>query len=95
MKTQPKHIIWWNTLGDRKRDELAMDYYGSDLIMDDEIEAIFLDKNKYYIEFDGKRRFLSVFPLDEEVKNRTHKTIHEALDYMLNECGVKELTVKN
>jgi len=95
MKTQPKHIIWWNTLGDRKRDELAMDYYGSDLIMDDEIEKIYTEEHRYYIEFDGKRKYLSVFPLGEEHLNQTHKTIPEALDYMINECHIKEITVKN
>ena len=95
MKTQPKHIIWWNTLGDRKRDELAMDYYGSDLIMDDEIEKIYTEEHRYFIEFDGKRRFLCLFPEPETNKNKDFKTLEEAMNYMLVNCLITEVTIKN
>jgi len=95
MKTQPKHIIWWNTLGDRKRDELAMDYYGSALIMDDEIEKIYTEEHRYYIEFDGKRKFLCLFPLGEKEKEKDFKTLEEAMNYMLIDSAIKEVTIKN
>lgn len=43
MKTQrQKAIDWWNTIGATKQNELALDYYGSTLLMDDEVEFIWL-----------------------------------------------------
>lgn len=43
MKLQRQQSIdWWNSLGNTKRNDLALDYYGSTLVMDDEIEFIFL-----------------------------------------------------
>lgn len=88
-----KALKWFNSLGQTKRLDLSMDYYGRDLILDEEIQSIYEQENRYYIEFD-KRRYLSVFPDDQKDKNKTHKTINEALDYMI-ELGVKEITIKN
>lgn len=87
-------LKWWNTLTNRKQLDLSMDYYGRDLLLNEEIQSIYEQENKYYIEFDGKRRYLSIFPDDQKEKNKTHKTINEALDYMI-ELGAKEITVKN
>jgi|GEM_PF-5364488 len=43
MKTQRQQAVsWWNTLGSTKQNDLALDYYGSTLLMDDEIEFIYL-----------------------------------------------------
>jgi len=40
--TKQKAIDWYNGLGKTKRDELALDYYGSTLLWDDEIEAMYI-----------------------------------------------------
>lgn len=90
MKT---HITWWNSLGKTKKDDLALTYYGTELLMDDEIEKIHLEEHKYYIEFTGEH-YQSVFPENESELSQIHTTITEALDYMFK-CGVKEITVKN
>lgn len=87
-------MIWWNKLGQTKRLDLSMDYYGTDLLLDDEIQSIYEQENRYYIEFD-KKKFLCLFPLGEKDKEKSFKTIHEALDYMLIDCKVEEITVKN
>lgn len=43
METQrQKSIKWWNSLGKTKRTDLSSFYFGTDLLMDDEIESIFL-----------------------------------------------------
>jgi len=43
MKTQrQKAIDWWNTLGATRQNDIALDYFGSTLIMDDEVEFIYL-----------------------------------------------------
>lgn len=63
--------------------------------MDSDIEQIYLQENKYYIEFDGKRRFLCLFPREEELKNESFKTLEEALNYMLVINLVKEVTIRN
>ena len=54
MKTQrQKSIDWWNSLTRGTKEEIALDNYGSTLIMDDEIEELWLKevpKEKTYTE---------------------------------------------
>lgn len=40
--TKQKSLDWFNGLGKTKRDELSRDYYGSELLWDDEIEAMWM-----------------------------------------------------
>jgi hypothetical protein len=45
MKTQKQDALaWWNSLTRNKRDELALDYYATPLIIDDEIVHIYLSE---------------------------------------------------
>ncbi len=45
-KTQKQEAIqWWNSIGRTLRTELSNDYFGSELILDDEIIHIFLKLN--------------------------------------------------
>lgn len=90
-----KALEWFNSIGNTRRQELALEHFGTDLLLDQDIQKIYIEEHRYFIEFDGKRKYLSVFPLGEEHLNRTHKTIPEALDYMINERGINEITVKN
>ena len=89
-----KSLQWFNSLGQTRRNELALDYYGTDILTDEDIEAIFLAEYRYYIEFVGKK-FLSVFPAPEQNNNKEHKTLEEALNYMIEEHKIKEITIKN
>jgi len=91
-----KAINWFNSIGLTKRNELALEHFGvdADLLMDDEINSIYNDVHRYFIEFDGKRRYLSLFPAPDQGNNRIHKTINEALDYMIL-LGAKEITIRN
>nr|DAI89536.1 MAG TPA: hypothetical protein [Caudoviricetes sp.] len=90
-----KALDWFNKLGHTRRQELALDYYGTELLMDDDIEQIYLKEYRYYIEFDGKRRFLCLFPAEEKDKNKDFKTLEEALTYMIEDCKIKEIAIKN
>lgn len=90
-----KSLQWFNSLSQTKRNELSFDYYGTDLLMDDEIDKIFLEEHRYYIEFVGKK-FLCVFPFGaEKSKEKEFKTLNEALNYMIEDCGIQEITIKN
>lgn len=90
-----KSLKWFNSLSQTKRNELSFDYYGTDLLMDSDIEQIYLNEYRYYIEFVGKK-FLCVFPFGaEKSKEKEFKTLNEALDYMLIDCEVAEVTIKN
>lgn len=45
MRNQKQDAIdWWNSLTRNKRDELALDYYATPLIIDDEIVHIYLSE---------------------------------------------------
>lgn len=88
-----KALEWFNKLSKRKQEELSFEYYGTDILLNDDIEKIYLAEYRYYIEL-GKKHYLSIFPDDQKDKNKAHKTINEALDYMI-ELGAKEITVKN
>lgn len=90
-----KSLEWWNKLGQTKRLDLSMDYYGTDLLLDDEIQSIYEQENRYYIEFDGKKRFLCLFPFGEEKYNKDFKTLEEAMNYMIEDCKIKEITIRN
>lgn len=90
-----KSLIWWNLLGNTKRNDLALTYYGVDcsMLLDEEILKIYTEENRYYVEFTNGL-FLSLFPAPNQHQNREHKTLQEALDYILVDCGVKEVTLK-
>jgi len=90
-----KALNWFNKLNKHKREELSFEYYGTDILLNEDIEKIYLSEYKYFIEFDGKRRFLCLFPEPNESKNKDFKSLNEALDYMLIEQGIKEVTIKN
>lgn len=97
MKTQTDPKKWWNTLGQTKQNEYALEYYGVDssYILDDEIEAIYYDTQRYHIEFDGNKLFKCLFPAAQKEFNNSFKTLEEALNYMLVEKNIKEVTIKN
>ncbi len=42
VSTRQKSIEWWNKLGKIRQDDLAFDYYGSNILMDSEIEILYL-----------------------------------------------------
>lgn len=94
MEDKLKALDWFNKLSKHKQEELSFEYYGTDILLNEDIEKIFLAEYRYYIEFDGKRHFLSIFPDEQKDKNKTHRTINQALDYMI-EMGAKEITVRN
>ncbi len=89
-----KEIEWFNKLGKTRREELSFNYYGRDLLLDEEITAIYNQECRYYIEFIGKK-FVCWFPNGEEKNNKQFKTLNEALDYMLVDCCISEVTIKN
>lgn len=94
MKT---HIKWWNTLSKLKQNEYSLEYFGTDssYILDDEIEKIYFETEKYYIEFDGNKNFMCLFPAAKKDKNKDFKTLEEAMNYMLVDCKIREVTIKN
>lgn len=90
-----KALEWFNKLSKRKQEELSFEYYGTDILLNKDIEKIYLVEYRYYIEFDGKRRFLCLFPAPNESKNKDFKTLEEAMNYMLVDCKIKEITIRN
>lgn len=90
-----KALDWFNKLSKHKQEELSFEYYGTDILLNEDIEKIFLAEYRYYIEFDGKRCFLCLFPAPNESKNKDFKTLEEAMNYMLDENNVKEITIRN
>ena len=90
-----KALDWFNKLSKHKQEELSFDYYGTDILLNEDIEKIYLAEYRYYIEFDGKRRFLCLFPAELKGKDKDFKTLEEALNYMMGENQVKEITIKN
>lgn len=72
MSTQrQKSIKWWNSLGNTKRNDLALDYWGNTLITDDEIEFIFLreiPQEKLYDEKEIRSLCLSVMNLGMDLR---------------------------
>lgn len=51
--TRQQAMNWWNTLSKIKQDDLALDWYGSKLLWDEEIEHIYLKEippKKVYTE---------------------------------------------
>lgn len=90
-----KALEWFNKLSKHKQEELSFEYYGTDILLNEDIEKIFLAEYRYYIEFDGKRRFLCLFPFGEEKCNKDFKTLEEAMNYMIEDCKIKEITIRN
>ncbi len=41
----------------------------------------------YCIEFNGDE-YQSIFPTDHAEKSQLHSTVHDALEYMIDECGI-------
>lgn len=90
-----KSLDWFSSLDANRRQELALDYYGTDFITNAEIELIFLAEYRYYIEFDGKRKFLCLFPAEDKKYNKDFKTLEEAMNYMLVDFKIREVTIRN
>jgi len=90
-----KALEWFNSIGNTRRQELALEHFGTDLLLDEDILKIYTEEHRYYIEFDGKRKFLCLFPLGEKEKEKDFKTLEEAMNYMLIDSGIKEVTIKN
>ncbi len=75
MKTQrQKAIDWWNTIGATKQNELALDYYGSTLLMDDEVEFIWLRTVPQTITYSEK-----------EVEEIVNKTVDRFCSYFFED----------
>lgn len=47
----------------------------------------------YYIEYNGEY-YQSVFPSGESEKSYPHTSVKDALNYMVNECGIKREQIK-
>lgn len=96
MKTQTDSLKWWNTLSKNLQNEYALEHYGVDysLVLDAEIEQIYYDTQRYYVEFNNGS-FLCLFPAAKKGLNKEFKTLNEALDYILVENKVKEVTIRN
>lgn len=101
METQrQKSIKWWNTLGNTKRNDLALDYYGSTLIMDDEIEFIFLreiPQEKLYDEKEIRSLCLSVMNLGMDLRQNqlngfNCKSGNEVLEEFLSNFFARQKT---
>lgn len=96
MKTQLDYIKWWNSISKTQQNEYSLEYYGVDTsyILDTEIENIYYDTQRYYVEFDGNK-YLCLFPSAQKHKNQEFGSLEEALNYMLVTNSVKELNIKN
>lgn len=77
MKTQrQKAIDWYNGLGKYKRDMLSLDYYGSILIFDDEIESM-------YIHYVPQEKLYT----EKELKEICHKVLNMGMILRQNQLA--------
>lgn len=71
--TRQQAIDWWNSLGKTKRTDLSLDYYGCTLLMDSEVEAMWIKEvpeEKIYSEQEIRTLCLDAFNLGMDFRMR-------------------------